>query len=222
MISALLVSIPVLAVVSLVVFGGGQIFMPLFQIYWDFINKVFHTTIAQETIDTVFAVGNGTPGVLSTKFAFVSGYLMANGEWYGYLAAFLTFFSFVTPAILLMYVAMKISKKYAGKTMGVTINKYMKPVVGGIMIALVIQLFIGSMFQNFSFNEQSMLFGGSYATVISDNKTAFFSGYRLYILIAWVCSSFVYSYVLYKKKFPIYALILMNIVIALLLFHPFV
>lgn len=222
MISALLISIPVLIVISLVVFGGGQIFMPLFQIYWNFLAKVMHIEISQTTIDSIFGVSNATPGVLSTKFAFISGFLISNNQWYGFFVAVLTYLTFILPAMLVMYLAICLSKKYKNNSYGEAINKLMKPVVGGIMIALVVQLFVGSIVPFLNFNGESLLFGGKYISIDWNEKAKFFSGYRLYILIAWVILSFSYSYYLYIKKFPIWALIIINIIIAILIFHPFV
>ncbi|UUD36979.1 Chromate transporter [Mycoplasmopsis californica] len=222
MLSVLLVSIGLLVFVSLIVFGGGQVFMPLFQFYWNLLRDVFKIEVDQNLIDAAFSVGNGTPGVLSTKFAFISGYFIEQHEWWGVALSFLTYFSFIIPAMLVMYLAMRLSVKYKENKFGLLMSKYFKPVVAGIMIALVIQIMIATAIPLLHFNSDNILINKEYGYLKETPKSEFFSGYRLWILIPWCIVSCGYSFYLYKKKFPIYALILLNILIAILIFHPFV
>lgn len=79
---ALLVALPFLVLISLSVFGGGQIFMPIFSWFWGLFREWFGSNITESDISQVFAVGNATPGILSTKFALVTGYFYANKEWW--------------------------------------------------------------------------------------------------------------------------------------------
>lgn len=69
---ALFVSLPLLIVISLSVFGGGKVFIPVFLWLWNFLAKTFNLDISEVQINNVFAVSNSTPGVVSTKFSFVT------------------------------------------------------------------------------------------------------------------------------------------------------
>lgn len=61
-------------VIGIIVFGGGQVFMPLFSSLWTVMG------VPKETIDTVFVVVNSTPGVVGTQLAFFSGFLAGQGN----------------------------------------------------------------------------------------------------------------------------------------------
>lgn len=50
-------------ILGLIVFGGGQVFMPLFKSLWEFMGH-HGSHIDQSNIDNMFTVANSTPGVV--------------------------------------------------------------------------------------------------------------------------------------------------------------
>ncbi|UWV84256.1 hypothetical protein [Mycoplasmopsis felis] len=80
--------------------------MPIFRWLWTFLSSVFGSQISEEKINTVFAVSNSTPGVVSTKFGFFTGFLAAYSDdgsvlWW-YVAMFVTYFFFCFLSQLLL------------------------------------------------------------------------------------------------------------------------
>ncbi|EFF41667.1 chromate transporter [Mycoplasmopsis alligatoris] len=213
----LLVSLPILILISLSVFGGGQVFMPVFKWFWEFLAEVFNANITQEQINKIFVVSNATPGVVSTKFAFFTGYIIAGGEWWGYLAMFLTYVIFCIPAIIVMLSTMKYIKKFESKMIIKKTMLYMKPIVAGIIISIALQLLISVMFPFISFNESV----SNYASIdFLNDKAQFFSGWRriaLFIYFPVVCLISVY---MCKKKISLFYIILLGIISSLIVFMP--
>ncbi|WP_211333925.1 chromate transporter [Metamycoplasma neophronis] len=216
---ALLLSIPLLIFVSLAIFGGGQVFMPVFQWMWQLLAKIFHFTISDDTINQVFAIANATPGVVSTKFGLITGFLVSNGQWWGYLAMLLTYLIFVTPAMLMMYFAMKKVNKFGENNVIKKLLLIMNPVVAGIVIALGIQLLLATMFPYIIFNNGSKQYAGIIAAD-GNEKVKFFSGWRQYVLYAWVPIGITFSYIAARKKVPLWAIILINLILTFIIFEP--
>ncbi|AIA29715.1 chromate transport protein [Mycoplasmopsis californica HAZ160_1] len=215
---ALLVSIPLIALISLSIFGGGQIFMPIFNWLWESFNQWFSTNISRESIDAVFAVSNSTPGILSPKFAALTGYLVAGGEWWGYVAMILTYLAFVLPAILMMQLAIKYVDKFEHSPYLKRLIQIMNPVVTGIIIALSIQLFIATIAPNIYFNKSISEYVGW--KNLTDQKLQFFSNWRRYVLYVYVPVGVGLNLSLYMKKSPMFALIIANVIVSLILFQP--
>ncbi|WP_371813980.1 chromate transporter [Mycoplasma sp. OR1901] len=208
---ALLVSIPLLILVSLIVFGGGQVFMPIFSWMWNLLNSAFGSNINDDTINKIFTVSNTTPGVVSTKFAFFTGYLVANGEWWGYLAIFLTYLVFCLPAIIMVLLAMKYISKFRTNTFTKNLMTIMKPIVSGIIISLAIQLFIGVFAPEITFNKGV----DKYAMLNSKN---IFIGYKNILLKIFVPVGILYSYWLAKKNYSLFWIIIINVSISFIIF----
>ncbi|TQC51575.1 chromate transporter [Mycoplasmopsis mucosicanis] len=216
---ALLVSLILIALISLSVFGGGQIFMPIFTWLWNSLSSWFGTPISNEQISAIFAISNSTPGILSPKFATLTGYLIAQGQWWGYIAMFLTYLAFVVPAILMMQLALKYTDKFQESNYLKKLIRFMNPVVTGIIFALAIQLFIGLIAPNVIFNKSANEYLG-FKT--SGASVEFLVGYRRIILWVYVPVAIMINLWLYLKKVPLFALILSNVVLAILIFHPWV
>lgn len=195
-------------IISFVVFGGGQVFIPFFKILIvDFMN------VDSSLWESALTLANATPGVFSTKLAFITGFLAANGQWWGYLAMFITYACFVIVPMIIMMFAMKGLKKIQKNQFWITINKLIKPVVTGILFALCIQLFLSATMPFVIFNDVNKYVGYEPST--------FFSDWRLYALIAFVpCSIASVLWILHKYKINIIWLILTNISIAMLIFQP--
>ncbi|KKW61773.1 chromate transporter [Mycoplasma capricolum] len=217
---AFLVTLVLLIFVSLSVFGGGQVFMPIFVWLWKSLNSWFKIEISEEFINTVFAVSNSTPGILSPKFAAITGYMIAQGQWWGFIAMIFTYLAFVLPAIFMMMIAIKYSQKFHQSTFFKRLIVIMNPVVAGIIIALAIEIFISCMFPYFVFNESV----SEYWKFIDPNKPnqsmKFFIGWRLIALYCYVPIGIIISLFLYLKKVPIFGLIFANIIFCLVLFEP--
>ena len=207
---ALLVSLIGVFIISIIVFGGGQVFMPLFKWLWIFIND-FGANISDEKIDQIFTVVNSTPGVISTKFALFTGYLVANGAWWGWLALFLTYLTFVIPAIIAIFYATKMISKIETSKHLKNVIVFLKPVIAGIVIALGIQLFIGTAFPTIIFNDFNTYIG---------TQSSLFSGWRLIMLIVYSFIVALESAYLYYKKINIFILIITNLIIGLIIFQP--
>ncbi|MFL1048669.1 chromate transporter [Mycoplasmopsis synoviae] len=209
-----------MCVISLSVFGSGQVFIPLFRWFWMFLEKTFNANISNDTINEVISISNLTPGLVSTKFAFFSGYLISNGYWYGYLAAILTYVVFALCAIMVLVFVMKNLKKFESSKTIQRIFVILKPVIAGIIFSLAIQLFISITFPFVTFNSSI----SSYFKIDFDKTNAiFFSGWRRYVLFAFVPVSISFSIIMLKKtKIHLLVLILLNIALALLFFQPWI
>ncbi|AWX42964.1 chromate transporter [Metamycoplasma cloacale] len=221
MISALLLSIPLLIFISLAIFGGGQVFMPVFQWMWKLLDSLFQCGINQELIDNIFSVSNATPGVISTKFGLITGFIVAKGEWWGYIAMFLTFLVFVIPPIIVMHFSMKKVNKIQNNVVLKRLFMIMNPVVAGIIAALVFQLILSTMFPYIMFNESAKQYMGIIEKENS-SKVAFFSGWRAIALYVWVPLGITFSSIASWKKVPIWAIIIINLQLTFLVFQPWI
>ncbi|UBX97203.1 chromate transporter [Mycoplasmopsis synoviae] len=220
MILILFFTLLMMCVISLSVFGSGQVFIPLFRWFWMFLEKTFNANISNDTINEVISISNLTPGLVSTKFAFFSGYLISNGYWYGYLAAILTYVVFALCAIMVLVFVMKNLKKFESSKTIQRIFVILKPVIAGIIFSLAIQLFISITFPFVTFNSSI----SSYFKIdFGKTNAIFFSGWRRYVLFAFVPVSISFSIIMLKKtKIHLLVLILLNIALALLFFQPWI
>lgn len=218
MILILFFTLLMMCVISLSVFGSGQVFIPLFRWFWMFLEKTFNANISNDTINQVISISNLTPGLVSTKFAFFSGYLISNGYWYGYLAAILTYVVFALCAIMVLVFVMKNLKKFESSKTIQRIFVILKPVIAGIIFSLAIQLFISITFPFVTFNSSI----SSYFKIdFGKTNAIFFSGWRRYVLFAFVPVSISFSIIMLKKtKIHLLVLILLNIALTLLFFQP--
>ncbi|AKJ21119.1 chromate transporter [Mycoplasmopsis synoviae] len=220
MILILFFTLLMMCVISLSVFGSGQVFIPLFRWFWIFLEKTFNANISNDTINEVISISNLTPGLVSTKFAFFSGYLISNGYWYGYLAAILIYVVFALCAIMVLVFVMKNLKKFESSKTIQRIFVILKPVIAGIIFSLAIQLFISITFPFVTFNSSI----SSYFKIdFGKTNAIFFSGWRRYVLFAFVPVSISFSIIMLKKtKIHLLVLILLNIALALLFFQPWI
>lgn len=203
------------SIIGLIVFGGGQIFMPLFQSFWLLLANKFNLNIDQAKIDAIFTISNATPGVVSTKFAAFTGLLIANNEWWGWILALFTYLVFCLPAIFLMILATKMVNKTEQTKYLKKLTTIFKPILAAIMISLAIQLLLASMFPNLIFNGKD-----AYLTFANNSKSAFFSGWRYWVLIIWVPLFAIISMILYNKKISLFWIFLGGIIFSFILFQP--
>lgn len=220
-VGTLLILVLVIAI-SLSVFGGGQVFMPMFNWLWKLSNELFKTNISDNIINKVFTISNATPGVVSTKFAFFTGFIYFNYEgaqfnWWGILFMLITYLVFCLPAILIMILAMKYLNKVKNNSYIKKALILIKPVVAGIMITIGVQLLLNIWLPFITFNEIGTYFGINW----NKNKLTFFKNWRLIALLIYVPINIIINLILYKKlKIGLFYLMLGSIISSLLVFEP--
>ncbi|VEU70852.1 chromate transporter [Mycoplasmopsis glycophila] len=225
MLIALCISLPFLILISLIVFGGGQVFMPLFSWLWNLLADNFGSQIDNNLINQVFTVSNSTPGVVSTKFAFLTGYLVANGAWWGYLAMFLTYFIFCMPAIFSMLIAMNYLNKFKTNTYFQNLIILFKPLIAGIMFSLAIQLLLSISIPQYYFNKSYQNYFGSVplknvspgSLLDLFNTSSKIGLVRTYLLYIFLIIAAILSFILFKKKIKLIFVIVINISLAIIL-----
>ncbi|WP_426460940.1 chromate transporter [Mycoplasma hafezii] len=222
--TALLISLPLLIVICLIVFGGGQVFMPIFSWFWTTLAQYFDSNIDENVINQIFTVANATPGVISTKFALFTGYLVANGAWWGYLAMFLTYLVFSLPAIIVMLIAMRYINKFESNSLLKNLLIISKPLVAGIMLALAVQLLISIALPEFYFNKGVTEYIGK--IIITDKTTGFASIFndatpiahlRKILLYVYLIIATIIAIILVKYKKSLFIIILVNVSLALIM-----
>lgn len=203
-------------IISLIVFGGGQVFLPLFRSLWDLLSDTFHLNLDNDLYQNIFTVVNSTPGVVSTKLAAITGLIISQGEWWGFLVLLLTYVIFVLPAILVMYFGNILLKKIINKYLNKSVMIF-KPIIAGILISLAFQLLLSTLFFNVDFNH-------NYKEYIAYNTTSgrnnFFKGWRLYVLYTWLPIEILISIYLHIKKINLFFIIILMIILSLIFFQP--
>ncbi|WP_308701312.1 chromate transporter [Mesomycoplasma hyorhinis] len=214
----MITSIFLLIVICLIVFGGGQVFMPVFNWFWLFLANQFGTRIDENRIQEIFSITNSTPGVVSLKFAAVTGLVVANNEWWGIFLSIFFYFVFSLPAILLVILGLKVLKKHKNNPRFKKLFSLFKPAIAAIMISLAIQLFISIYFIQIYFNKSMGQYVGY--SDISSLKNTFFTNWRYYVLLVFVPVYTLASFVMYRKKVPIFFIFLTGLVCAFIVFEP--
>lgn len=204
------------SILSLIVFGGGQVFIPLYTWMWQLLSDQFGLNLHQDIYDQVIAVVNLTPGLVSTKLAAISGILIANQAWWGFLALVLIYAFFILPAIFVMQLANKFFVKLK-KGNFIHYLGWFKPVIAGIILALAIQLLIGVLVPNWGFNIAS----DQYLKPLHDsNKSQFFAGWRLIMLRVFVPVILAFCLYAYYRKCHLFLIFVGAIVVCMLVFSP--
>lgn len=216
---AIVISVIIIFLLGLLVFGGGQVFIPFFTWFWNLLPN-FGVEISQQDIRTIFIVGNSTPGVLSLKFTAATGLIISKFHWWGWLIAILFYLVFTLPAILLVVIWNKNKAKHQGKTntFWMQLINLFRPAILGIIIALIVYLFINLIMVQHIFNTSH----GYIAISKNVEKTSFFSGVRYWLLISfvpiWVCV----STILYLKKVNIFYILIGGLAAAMVIFAPWI
>lgn len=215
MISSIFIVLLGCFIISIVVFGGAQMFIPYFKIL-----LVDILDINQELWDSVLSVANATPGVFGLKISFASGYLASQGEWWGYLLMFGTYLIFIIVPIFIMIFAMKKFNKMKESKFMQSFLKIMRPIIAGILLSIVINLFVSLIVPFVGFNDLSDRIGylNKYLYLKENN---FFSGWRYWLLLTWSIVSIPLDfYILKKYKVNVMYLIVINIILCLTIFQP--
>ncbi|MBD5423218.1 MAG: hypothetical protein HDR43_01855 [Mycoplasma sp.] len=202
-------------VISIVVFGGAQMFIPYFKIL-----LVNILNIDQNTWDSVLSISNSTPGVFGLKIAFISGFLAANGNWWGWLLMFGTYAIFaIVPIGLMLLIFNKYKKSKTSKFM-TSFIKMMRPVLAGILVSIIVNLGLSITLPFVGFNDIGTNMGELDKYLYLKNEK-FFREWRYWALLAWSLISIPTEYFIVKKyKINTIYMILINIAICMLIFQP--
>ncbi|WP_313770804.1 chromate transporter [Mycoplasmopsis felis] len=123
-------------------------FYLIFRWLWTFLSSVFGSQISEEKINTVFAISNSTPGVVSTKFGFFTGFLAAYSDdgsvlWWGLCSNVChIFFLLFYYAIIIMLLAMRYIKKFKSNSFVKNMLIMLRPIISGIIFSLALQLLV--------------------------------------------------------------------------------
>ncbi|MDI4567520.1 MAG: hypothetical protein E7Y34_00300 [Mycoplasma sp.] len=207
----------IVGILGLVVFGGGQTFMPIFEWLWTADWFPGEIKLTQEEIHQIFAIANATPGVIGTKFASFTGYLLFNELYWQFLSMFVVFVFFAIPTILVVTFAFKFISKSNDENIYLTnIVKWLKPIIIGILVALMIKFLVNSFFPQLSFNNIIPKKNNN----SDENGNSFWNlKWRKSILYFWIPIAFIESYYLFFiKKVNFVFLIIGHIAGAYILF----
>ena len=201
-------------IISFVVFGGAQMFIPYFKILLVNILKV-----SQNDWGAVLSIANSTPGVFGLKVSFASGYLAAQGHWLGFILMFFSYAIFIIVPIVVMLFVMKKYNQFKSSKFMVSFLKLMKPTIAGILLSIVVNLWMSLIVPFVGFNDLGTNFGEL------DNyfhlQDTFFKQWRYWVLLAWTFVSIpVDMFVIKKFKINIIYLIIANIALCMVLFEP--
>ena len=202
-------------IISIVVFGGAQIFIPYFKIL--LVNLL---GISPDVWNSVLSIANATPGVFGLKLAFISGFLAANGSWWGWLLMIVTYIAFIMVPIGLILLIFNKYKKIKETKFMIAFSKMMKPLIGGILCSIIINLFISILLPFVGFNDLSDNINNldKYLYIKTDQ---FFTGWRFWMIFAWTLISIPVEYWIMKKyQINTIFIIIINIILCLIIFEP--
>ena len=196
-------------IISIVVFGGAQIFIPYFKIL--LVNLL---GVSPDVWNSVLSITNATPGVFGLKLAFISGFLAANGNWWGWLLMIVTYIAFIMVPIGLILLIFNKYKKIKETKFMIAFSKMMKPLIGGILCSIIINLFISILLPFVGFNDLSDNINNldKYLYIKTDQ---FFTGWRFWMIFAWTLISIPVEYWIMKKyKINTIFIIIINIILS--------
>ena len=202
-------------IISIVVFGGAQIFIPYFKIL--LVNLL---GVSPDVWNSVLSITNATPGVFGLKLAFISGFLAANGNWWGWLLMIVTYIAFIMVPIALILLIFNKYKKIKETKFMIAFSKMMKPIIGGILCSIIINLFISILLPFVGFNDLSDNINNldKYLYIKTDQ---FFTSWRFWMIFAWTLISIPVEYWIMKKyKINTIFIIIINIILCLIIFEP--
>ena len=202
-------------IISIVVFGGAQIFIPYFKIL--LVNLL---GVSPDVWNSVLSITNATPGVFGLKLAFISGFLAANGSWWGWLLMIVTYIAFIMVPIGLILLIFNKYKKIKETKFMIAFSKMTKPLIGGILCSIIINLFISILLPFVGFNDLSDNINNldKYLYIKTDQ---FFTGWRFWMIFAWTLISIPVEYWIMKKyQINTIFIIIINIILCLIIFEP--
>jgi chromate transporter len=130
-------------VVVFVTFGGGAVFIPMFEDMFVYRMEIF--TLEEYT--NIIAILNAFPGPTGGKIAGYTGFVE-----YGVIGFTLASLAFVLPGTIMMLVSYNLVEKVKGSKLFKQLNLYIKPIIIGIFLSIVLKFSITS-FNNIGYIE---------------------------------------------------------------------
>ena len=202
-------------IISIVVFGGAQIFIPYFKIL--LVNLL---GISPDVWNSVLSIANATPFFFRLKLSFISFFLAANINWWWCLLMIVTYINIIMVPIRLILLIFNKYKKIKETKFMIAFSKMMKPIIGGILCSIIINLFISILLPFVGFNDLSDNINNldKYLYIKTDQ---FFTGWRFWMIFAWTLISIPVEYWIMKKyKINTIFIIIINIILCLIIFEP--
>ena len=201
-------------IISLVVFGGAQMFIPYFKIL-----LVNFLHVPQSDWETVISIANATPGVFGLKVSLASGYLAEQGYWWGYLLMFGTYAICMIIPIGIMFMVMKKYQKIKQNSFMKVFLEVMKPTIAGILISIAINLGLSILVPFVGFNDLGSEFGQLDKYFYF--QETFFTKWRFWALLCWsIFSIGIDWWLIHKYKINIGIMIIVNIILCMIIFEP--
>ena len=122
-------------VVVFVTFGGGAVFIPMFEDMFVYRMEIF--TIEEYT--QVIAVLNAFPGPTGGKISAYTGFVE-----FGLPGMILASLAFVVPGIVMMLISFNLVEKIKHSKLFITLNLYIKPIIIGIFLSIIIKFSVTS------------------------------------------------------------------------------
>ena len=132
------------------------------------------------------------------------------------IASYLVFI--IVPIIVMIFVMKKYNKMKESKFM-ITFLKLMRPMIAGILISIVVNLGMSIFVPFVGFNDLGDNFGSLEKYFYL--KDTFFKNWRYWVLLVWSCISIPIDLLLIRKyKINVIYIILIQIILCLILFQP--
>lgn len=128
-------------------FGGGAVFIPMFEDMFVYRMEIF----TLEQYSQIIAVLNAFPGPTGGKIAAYTGYVE-----YGLVGMVLGSLAFVVPGIVMMLISYELVEKVKHSELFKKLNLYIKPIVMGIFLSIVIKFSVTS-FANIGYLETAIV-----------------------------------------------------------------
>ncbi len=122
-------------VVVFVTFGGGAVFIPMFEDMFVYRMEIFTT----EEYTNIIAILNAFPGPTGGKIAGYTGYVE-----YGTLGFLLGSLAFILPGTIMMLVSYNLVEKVKQSKLFKQLNLYIKPIIIGIFLSIIVKFSLTS------------------------------------------------------------------------------
>lgn len=165
--------------IGLVTFGGGPVFIPMFEKL--FVDQMQIFTFTQYS--TIVSVVNSLPGPTGPKIVAYGGYILG-----GWPLAILGILLLIAPAVLFMLLAYKSLELIKKSPRMQNVSIYIKPIIIGIFTAIIVKFVIQSL-SGFAY---------LYNITVQDNGNVIFSIINTILVFAVS-----YYLIEVKKKAPI-------------------
>ncbi len=122
-------------VVVFVTFGGGAVFIPMFEDMFVYRMEIFSI----EEYSSIIAILNAFPGPTGGKIAGYTGYVE-----YGVVGFIFASLAFILPGTIMMLISYNLVEKVKDSKLFKQLNLYIKPIVIGIFLSIVLKFTVTS------------------------------------------------------------------------------